>query len=290
MLFKGCATALITPFTKDGIDFEAYGRIIDGQINAGISALVTCGTTGEPATMTDIERRAVIEFAISRAAGHIPVIAGTGTNCTATTIERSIDAEKLGADALLIVTPYYNKCTQKGLIAHFAAIVEAVTLPIIIYNVPSRTGFNVLPETYAELAEIKNIAAIKEACGNLDLIAKTADLTRGKLDLYSGDDGLTYDIYRLGGVGVVSVASNVIPAEMVELCSFAETGKMREAEALQTKLQPLIKALFCEVNPIPVKAAAHMLGMCENILRLPLTPIEDGHLEELKAEMKALGY
>ncbi|MDR3318693.1 MAG: 4-hydroxy-tetrahydrodipicolinate synthase [Clostridiales bacterium] len=289
MIFEGTATALITPFTESGVDFESLGRLIDFQLNNGVSALVPCGTTGEPATMTAAEREAVIDFVINKANRRVPVIAGCGTNCTTSTIERSLSAARAGADAILLVTPYYNKCTQKGLVAHFSAVAEKVDKPIIVYNVPGRTAVNIQPETAAALSGIPNIRAVKEACGNLAQIEKTARLTRGKLDLYSGDDELNLEIFKLGGIGTISVASNVIPKELSEVYNLYRTHRLSEAEVLQNKLQALIKALFIEVNPIPVKAAARLLGLCAPYIRLPLTEIEPEHLTVLEAEMKKLG-
>lgn len=289
MIFKGCATALITPFCAEGVDFDAYARLIDFQIHSGINALVVLGTTGEPATMTAAERLATVEFAVKHIAKRVPVIAGSGTNCTATAIERSLAYQAAGADALLLVTPYYNKCTQNGLVAHFEAIAKSVDLPIMLYNVPGRTGMNIAPETYVKLAKIKNIAAVKEACGIIDMITETAALTHGALDLYSGDDANVLPVMALGGYGLVSVASNIIPAQMSALCTACLKNDYAEAEKIAFRYNKLCKLLFSEVNPIPVKYAASKMGLCENILRLPLTPIEQQNADKLDAELASLG-
>ncbi|MDR0856488.1 MAG: 4-hydroxy-tetrahydrodipicolinate synthase [Clostridiales bacterium] len=277
MIFQGAATALITPFSDGRVDTKALARLVNLQIAANIAALVVCGTTGEPCTMTEDERARVLDTVLRTADGRVPVIAGTGTNCTATTVEASRAAERAGADALLLVTPYYNKCTQKGLLAHYSAVAAAVRLPIVVYNVPARTGVNILPETYAALAHVPNIAAVKEASGNLPHIGEVAKAIAGRLTLYSGDDGLTHDILRLGGQGIISVASNVLPRCVSRVCALYFEGKLNEAAALHAQLQAVYRALFIEVNPIPVKAAAAHLGLCADELRLPLTEIEPGN-------------
>lgn len=256
-VFKGCATALVTPFTKDGIDFEAYGRLIDFQIENGVDALVIVGTTGEPATMTSDERLAVIDFAVRRIAKRVPAIVGTGGNNTADVIAYSKKAEALGADALLVVTPYYNKCTQNGLIAHYNAVADSVNIPIICYNVPGRTGVNILPKTFAEIAKHKNIVGIKEACGNMEQISETALLCDGLADVISGDDGITVPIMSIGGTGVISVASNIAPKYVSEMTGKFLSGDTIAAGNMQLKLLPLVKALFSEVNPIPAKYGDH---------------------------------
>ena len=289
IIFKGMATALVTPMTADGVDYEALGRLIDFQLENGINALVSVGTTGESATLTPQERKDVISFTIDRVAGRVPVIAGTGTNNTAHAIDFSVSADKAGADALLVVTPYYNKATQKGLIAHFTAIADRVTKPIILYNVPSRTGCNLLPATVAELAKHPNIAAIKEASGNMsqvvDLIARCGE----DITVYSGEDGLTVPILSMGGMGTISVLSNVVPKEAVAMTDAFFAGRIQEAAQWQCKLLPLIDCLFSEVNPIPAKAALSAMGFGEEHLRLPLTPMEPENREKLFRELRKLG-
>ena len=289
IIFKGMATALVTPMTADGVDYEALGRLIDFQLENGINALVSVGTTGESATLTPQERKDVISFTIDRVAGQVPVIAGTGTNNTAHAIDFSVSADQAGADALLVVTPYYNKATQKGLIAHFTAIADRVTKPIILYNVPSRTGCNLLPATVAELAKHPNIAAIKEASGNMsqvvDLIARCGE----DITVYSGEDGLTVPILSMGGMGTISVLSNVVPKEAVAMTDAFFAGRIQEAAQWQCKLLPLIDCLFSEVNPIPAKAALSAMGFGEEHLRLPLTPMEPENREKLFAELRKLG-
>ena len=289
IIFKGMATALVTPMTADGVDYEALGRLIDFQLENGINALVSVGTTGESATLTPQERKDVISFTIDRVAGRVPVIAVTGTNNTAHAIDFSVSADRAGADALLVVTPYYNKATQKGLIAHFTAIADQVTKPIILYNVPSRTGCNLLPATVAELAKHPNIAAIKEASGNMsqvvDLIARCGE----DITVYSGEDGLTVPILSMGGMGTISVLSNVVPKEAVAMTDAFFAGRIQEAAQWQCKLLPLIDCLFSEVNPIPAKAALSAMGFGEEHLRLPLTPMEPENREKLFAELRKLG-
>ncbi|MBR3504381.1 MAG: 4-hydroxy-tetrahydrodipicolinate synthase [Clostridia bacterium] len=288
-IFRGAATALITPLTARGIDFEAFGRLIDWQIESGVDALVIAGTTGEGSTLTDEEHRAAISFSVQRTAGRVPVIAGTGSNDTDYAISLSRYACEAGADALLVVTPYYNKATQKGLVTMFTAIADAVTKPVILYNVPSRTGVNIEPATYAALAGHPNIAAIKEANGNISKIVETAALVGDKLDIYSGNDDQIVPILSMGGQGVISVLSNLLPGETSELCHRFFRGDVAGSARMQTELLPLINALFCEVNPIPVKAAMAAMGWCENYLRLPLTPMEDAHWQALRALMAARG-
>lgn len=286
MIFKGTATALITPFCKDGVDFVSFEKLLDDQLKNGIDAVLVLGTTGEPATMSADEKKAVIKFAVNKISGKIPVIVGAGSNSTSAAIEAAKLAENSGADALLVVTPYYNKCTQRGLIEHFTAIARATSLPIICYNVPSRTGVNLLPETFAELAEIENIAAIKEASGNMEQIEECIRLCRGKADVYSGDDGLTIPIMAMGGVGVISVASNVIPKFTAEMTAAMLEGNLEKARDMQLDMLPLVKALFCEVNPIPVKKAAQMKGLCDGTLRLPLTQISQSNAVKLAEILK----
>lgn len=288
-MFTGSGVALITPFTEDGVDFEAYGRLIDWQIEQGTDALIVCGTTGEPATMTWEERIEAIDFAVRRAAGRVPVIAGTGGNCTRVAIDFSRKVEKLGVDGLLVVTPYYNKTTQEGLIAHFTAVADAVNLPIIMYNVPSRTGVNMLPATVARLAEHKNIRAIKEASGNIEQITEVARLCGDKIALYSGNDDHVLPLLALGGQGVISVVANVAPKATHEMVARYFAGDIEGCRELQFKLNPMTKLLFCEVNPIPVKAAMHMMGMCSDVIRLPLVKMTEGNREKLRAEMVKFG-
>lgn len=281
MIFKGTATALITPFTESGVDFESLNKLLDQQVAGGVDALVILGTTGEPATMSLEEKKSVIEFTVKKLKGKLPIIVGTGANSTKAAIEMSVLAEKMGADALLVVTPYYNKATQKGLVAHYTAIADAVNLPIICYNVPGRTGVNLLPATFAEIAEHKNIAAIKEASGNMEQIEEAIRLSRGKADVYSGDDGITVPVMAMGGIGVISVASNVAPKFTSEMTSAMLAGNLKKAAEMQLKMLPFVKALFSEVNPIPVKKAAELKGLCNGILRLPLTEMSAENTEKL---------
>lgn len=283
MIFKGTATALITPFTESGVDFDALDKLLDAQVAGGVSAVVVLGTTGEPATMTAAEKKAVIEFSVKKLKGVIPVIVGTGSNSTAAAIENSVQAEKLGADAILVVTPYYNKATQAGLVAHYTAIADAVNIPIICYNVPGRTGVNLLPATFAKIAEHRNIAAIKEASGNMEQIEEAIRLSEGKAVVYSGDDGITVPLMAMGGMGVISVASNVAPKFTSDMTSAMLDGDLAKAAAMQLKMLPFVRALFCEVNPIPVKKAAQLKGLCSGIVRLPLTEMTEENAAKLAA-------
>lgn len=287
MIFKGTATALITPFTRDGVDFESLDRILDDQLAGGVDAVVVLGTTGEPATMTMAEKRAVIEFAVKKLKGKLPVIVGTGANSTAAAVEMSVTAESLGADALLLVTPYYNKATQKGLIAHFTAVADAVHTPIICYNVPGRTGVNMLPATFAELAEHPNIAAIKEASGNMEQIEEAVRLAGDKAVVYSGDDGITVPVMAMGGMGVISVVSNAAPRFTSEMTSAFLSGDLKKAAKMQLEMLPFVRAMFCEVNPIPVKKAMQLRGLCNGILRLPLTEMTAENAAKLEKLMPA---
>ena len=287
MIFKGTATALITPFTRDGVDFESLDRILDDQLAGGVDAVVVLGTTGEPATMTMAEKRAVIEFAVKKLKGKLPVIVGTGANSTAAAVEMSVTAESLGADALLLVTPYYNKATQKGLIAHFTAVADAVHTPIICYNVPGRTGVNMLPATFAELAEHPNIAAIKEASGNMEQIEEAIRLAGDKAVVYSGDDGITVPVMAMGGMGVISVVSNAAPRFTSEMTSAFLSGDLKKAAMMQLEMLPFVRAMFCEVNPIPVKKAMQLRGLCNGILRLPLTEMTAENAAKLEKLMPA---
>ncbi|MBQ1261704.1 MAG: 4-hydroxy-tetrahydrodipicolinate synthase [Clostridia bacterium] len=285
-VFTGAATAIITPFRNGQIDYEAFARLINWQVEQGIDAIVVCGTTGEASTLTDEEHREAIRFAVETVNGRVPVIAGTGSNDTAYAIELTQYACEVGADAILLVTPYYNKATQKGLIASFTAVADVSTKPIILYNVPSRTGCNILPATAAALAEHPNIVAIKEASGNISQIAELASLVRGKMDIYSGNDDQIVPILSLGGKGVISVLSNLMPAETSQICHKFLSGDVKGSAEMQLELLPLVNALFCEVNPIPVKAAMAAMGYGENSLRLPLTPMESAHEEMLLALMR----
>lgn len=288
-IFKGMATALITPMTKDGVDYDALGRFIDFQIENGINALVAVGTTGENATLEPADQKEVIRFTVERAAGRVPVIAGTGTNNTAHVLENTRNACEVGADAVLVVTPYYNKATQAGLVAHFTAVADASTVPVILYNVPGRTGCNLLPKTVAKLAEHPNIAAIKEATGNMAQMVELKALCGDKIDIYSGEDALTVPFISMGAAGTISVLSNVVPKLAVEMTDKALAGDFAGAAELQCKLLPLTNALFSEVNPIPVKAAVSAMGFGEEILRMPLTPMEPATRAVLFEEMRKLG-
>ena len=285
-VFKGAATAIITPFKDNKIDYEQFAKLIDWQIAEGIDAIVVCGTTGEASTLTDEEHRDAIKFAVDHVAGRVPVIAGTGSNDTDYAIDLTRYACEAGADAILLVTPYYNKATQKGLIASFTAVADISTKPIILYNVPSRTGCNILPKTAAILAEHPNIVAIKEASGNISQIAELAALTRGKLDIYSGNDDQIVPILSLGGIGVISVLSNLMPKETSRICHDFFEGKTQQSLDAQLELLPLVNALFCEVNPIPVKAAMSAMGYSENSLRLPLTKMEEDNEKVLLSLMR----
>lgn len=288
--FKGAITALITPMKEDGkIDFTAFERLVDDQINKSIDALVVCGTTGESATLDDNEHRDLIKCCIGAAAGRVPVIAGTGSNDTRYAIDLSVHACEMGADGLLLVTPYYNKTTQRGIVKHFNAIADKVNKPMIVYNVPSRTGMNILPETYKELSYHENIVAAKEANGNISAVAETIHLCGDNLDIISGNDDQIVPIMALGGVGVISVLSNVLPKETHDMCALMAQGKVKEAAAMQLKYLPFINALFCETNPIPAKAAMNELGFCTNEIRLPLCEMAPANREKMITIMKDLG-
>lgn len=289
LIFRGIATAMVTPMTATGVDYDALARFIDFQLEEGINALVAVGTTGESATLTPQERKEVIRFTVERVAGCVPVIAGTGTNNTQHVLEFTKSACDDGADAVLVVTPYYNKATQAGLIAHFTAVADASDKPVILYNVPSRTGCNLLPDTVAVLAKHPNIAAIKEASGNMGQVVELAAKCGDDIAIYSGEDGITLPILSMGGQGCISVASNVVPRTMVSLADTFFRGDVAEAARMQRELWPLIHLLFCEVNPIPAKAAVSAMGYGEEHIRLPLTPMEDAHRAALYAEMKKLG-
>ena len=288
-IFEGAATALITPTTPEGVDFASLGRLIDWQIESGIDALVICGTTGEKSTLDDAEHKEVLRFSLERAAGRVPMIAGTGSNDARYGIGMTKHACQLGYDGLLVVSPYYNKTTQEGLVANFTAFADAATAPIILYNVPSRTGVNIEPETYAALADHPMIAGIKEASGNISKIVETAALVGDKLALYSGNDDQIVPLIACGGKGVISVLSNILPGQTSKMCHMAMAGDISGAMALQCKYFKLIRALFSEVNPIPVKAALHAMGFCENYLRLPLIPMRKDHEQVLLRCMEEAG-
>lgn len=288
-VFEGIATALITPLDENGINYEEFGKLIDWQIDNGIDALVICGTTGESSTLEDKEHRDAIAYAVKRAAGRVPIIAGTGSNDTAYALDLTRFACEAGADAVLVVTPYYNKTTQGGLIRMFTTLADASTKPLILYNIPSRTGVNIEPATYAALADHPNIAGIKEANGNISKIVETAALVHGKLDIYSGDDNQIVPIMALGGRGCISVLSNLMPAQTREICTRFWSGDIAGAAELQYKYLPLINALFSEVNPIPVKAAMSAMGFCKDYLRLPLVEMSEAPRAKLYAIMREFG-
>ncbi len=288
-IFKGMATAMVTPMTPHGVDYDTFARFIEFQIASGINALVAVGTTGESATLSPEERKAVIRFAVKQVNGRVPVIAGTGTNNTEHVLEFTKSACGDGADAVLVVTPYYNKATQKGLINHYTAVADASEKPVIMYSVPSRTGCNLLPDTVATLSQHPMIAALKDATGNMDQTVETIAKCGDKLDIYSGEDALTVPMMAMGGAGCISVLSNVVPGMAVEMCDKFFAGDVAGAAALQCKMLPLIRALFSEVNPIPAKAAVAAMGFGEEYLRMPLSYLEDHNRENLLKQMRALG-
>lgn len=290
-IFTGAGVAIITPMKENGeVNFEKLGEILEEQIAGQTDAIIICGTTGESSTLTHEEHLETIKYTIDKVNKRIPVIAGTGSNCTQTAIYLSQEAEKYGADGLLLVTPYYNKATQKGLIAHYTAIANSVKLPIILYNVASRTGCNIEPKTAAYLAEhVENIVGIKEASGNISQVAEIAALTQGKMDIYSGNDDQIVPILSLGGKGVISVLSNVAPKYTHDIVAKFMEGKVKESRDMQLKALPLVHALFCEVNPIPVKAAMNLMGKEVGPLRMPMTEMEEAHQEVLKKAMKDFG-
>ncbi len=289
-VFKGVGTAIITPMLESGeVDYESYGRLIDWQIAEGVNAIIAAGTTGEGSTLSDEEHRDVVKYTVERVGGKVPVIAGTGSNDIAYAVDLTKYSCEAGADAMLVVSPYYNKATQKGLITSFTKIADESTKPVILYNVPSRTGCNILPSTVAALAEHPNIVGIKEASGNISQIAETVALTRGKIDVYSGNDDQIVPLLSLGGAGVISVLSNVLPAKTVEMCNKFFGGDVAGSAKIQLDLLHLINALFSEVNPIPVKAAMAAMGFCKNYLRLPLTPMEPQNEAKLLELMRAEG-
>ncbi|MEE1170427.1 MAG: 4-hydroxy-tetrahydrodipicolinate synthase [Anaerovoracaceae bacterium] len=288
-IFTGCATALITPLDENGVNFDAYGRLIDWQIEEGVDALVVAATTGEGSTLSDVEHKAVVRYAVERVNGRVPVIAGTGSNDTAYGIQLTQQACDDGVDGVLVVTPYYNKCTQNGLVKMYSEYADASSVPVIIYNVPGRTGVNIQPATYAKLAEHENIVAIKEANNDIASITETMSLVQGKLDLYSGNDDQIVPLLAVGGIGVISVLSNVAPRATHEMVAKFMEGDVKGACELQLKYRDLVKWLFCEVNPIPVKAAVEAMGFCENYLRSPLYPMEDANREKLLESMRNVG-
>ena len=288
ILFKGCGTAISTPFDENGVNLKEFERLIEDQIQNKVDAIIVCGTTGESSTMTTEEKKLTIECAVKVSNGRVPIIAGTGGNNTKQVIENSKLAESLGVDGLLIVTPYYNKCTQAGLIEHYRIIANSVTLPIILYSVQSRTGVNIEPKTCLELSKIENIVAIKEASGNLSQVAEIAHLCGDNLHIYSGNDDQVLPVLSLGGLGVISVLSNVKPEYTHNMVQNFFDGNIEEATKMQLDALPLIKALFSEVNPIPVKAALNMQGYDFGIPRLPLTPMSEGKMEILKKELDNL--
>ena len=286
IIFKGCGTAIATPFTNDGVNFDEFAKLIEFQISEGVDSIIVCGTTGESSTMTEKEKKDTIKYAIDKVNGRIPVIAGTGSNNTASAIEMSKYAESVGADALLVVTPYYNKTTQAGLVAHYKAIAESTSLPIIVYSVSSRTGVNITPETCVELSKIPNIVAIKEASGNISQVAKIAALCGDDLHIYSGNDDQIIPVLSLGGLGVISVLSNVAPKYTHDMVQNFFDGKIKEATEMQLKAIDLVGSLFCEVNPIPVKEALNMMGYNYGIPRLPLVKLSEKGFERLNKSLK----
>jgi 4-hydroxy-tetrahydrodipicolinate synthase len=286
---NGTATAMITPFTQDGVNFKAFAKMIDYQIENGTDVLVILGTTGEPATMTEEEKTAVMQFSVDYIKGRAKVVFGSGSNSTAKAVEASKKAEALGADGLLVVTPYYNKCTQKGIVEYYKAICSAVNIPVIAYNVPGRTGVNIQPETAEQLSYLPNMAGIKEACGNMEQICETMRRIRPRMDLFSGDDNLNLPILAIGGRGIISVVSNLAPRQVKEVYRLTVAGKLDEANALQDQLLPLIDACFTEVNPIPVKAGCNMLGLEAGLPRSPLTELEEPHAKIMKQCIEKVG-
>lgn len=285
-IFKGCGTAIATPFTEDGVNFDEFGKLLEDQIANEVDAIIVCGTTGESATMSEEEKKEVIKFAIDKINKRTKVVIGTGSNNTTSAIKMSKYAEEAGADALLVVTPYYNKTTQKGLVAHYKAIAESVSLPIIMYSVPSRTGVNITPETCLELSKIENIVAIKEASGNISQVAKIASLCKDNLDIYSGNDDQVIPLLSLGGKGVISVLSNVMPKYTHEMVHKYLDGDVKEASKMQLDVLDLIDALFCEVNPIPVKYALNLMGYNFGKPRMPLIELSNSNKEKLEEIMK----
>ena len=289
-IFTGTGVAIVTPMNADGsVNYEAMGQLIEQQVTGGTDAIIVCGTTGESSTLTDEEHRRVIQFTVAQVNHRIPVVAGTGSNDTAYCLELSQEAEKMGVDGLLLVTPYYNKCSQKGLIRHYLTVADAVDLPMILYSVASRTGVNILPETLKELSKHPNIVAVKEASGSISQVAKIRHLCGDDLDVYSGNDDQIVPLLSLGGIGVISVLSNLMPKETHDICQLYFDGKVQESAALQLKLLDLINNLFADVNPIPVKEALNMMGFPAGPCRMPLCEMDDGPREKLRASMAAVG-
>ena len=290
-IFKGAGVAIVTPFHEDGsVNFEKFAELVEFQIQNGTDAIIVCGTTGESSTLTHEEHLEVIKFCAETVKGRVPVIAGTGSNCTETAVYLSTEAEKFGVDGLLLVTPYYNKATQKGLFEHYKRIADSVKIPIILYNVPSRTGCNILPQTVVKLcSEVHNIVGIKEACGSISQITKLAALAQGKIDIYSGNDDQIVPIMSLGGKGVISVLSNVAPKQTHDICAKFFEGDVEGSCKEQLRAIELCDALFSEVNPIPVKTALEMMGKCKSTLRRPLCEMEEANVEKLRAAMKNYG-
>ena len=290
-IFKGAGVAIVTPFHEDGsIHFEKFAQLVEDQIAGGTDAIIVCGTTGESSTLTHEEHLEMIRFCVETVKGRVPVVAGTGSNCTETAVYLSKEAQKYGADALLLVTPYYNKATQNGLYAHYKKVADSVELPIILYNVPSRTGCNILPQTAVRLCtEVENIVGIKEASGNISQIAKLQSLADGKVDVYSGNDDQIVPILSLGGKGVISVLSNVAPRQTHDICQKFFEGDVEGSMKEQLRAINLCDALFCEVNPIPVKAALNLMGKEVGGLHMPLSDMEPANVERLKKAMQAYG-
>ena len=288
-IFKGMGTAIVTPMTSKGIDYDALGRLIEFQIENGINAIIVMGTTGENATIEPEDQKKVIEYTVKKVAKRVPVIAGTGTNNTEHVLHNTRNACEVGADAVLVVTPYYNKATQSGLIQHFTMVADASSVPVILYNVPGRTGCALQPKPVAKLAEHPNIVALKEATGNMAQTVELMRLCGDKLDIYSGEDSIVVPMMSMGAAGCISVLSNVAPKQAVEMTDACLAGDFAKAAALQCRLLPLIDCLFSQVNPIPVKAAVAAMGICEDYLRLPLTPMEEPYRGSMLAEMRKLG-
>lgn len=288
-LFKGSGVAIVTPFTKEGINFDKLGELIEWHISNATDAIIICGTTGEAPTMSDEEKKAAFSYTVKKVANRVPVIAGTGSNDTLHSIELSKYAESVGCDGLLCVTPYYNKTTQKGLIEHYTAIADSVNIPIIIYNVPGRTGLNVLPDTLKKLSSHKNIVGVKEASGNISQVVEIGTFCNDNFVMYSGNDDQVVPLLSVGGIGVISVVANIIPREMHDMVTNYLEGNVKQAMELQLKIKPLNDALFCEVNPIPVKTAMNLIGYDAGKLRLPLTTMADKNIEYLKKELSAYG-
>lgn len=288
-LFKGSGVAIVTPFNTQGVDFKKLEELLEWHIKSGTDAIIICGTTGEASTMTEQERKETIKFTVDIVKKRIPVIAGTGTNNTAASVNMSKWAESVGVDGLLVITPYYNKTTQKGLVEHFKAVATSVKVPIIVYNVPGRTGMNITPKTLKQICDFDNIVAVKEASGNISQIAQIKALCGDRLDIYSGNDDQIIPILSLGGVGVISVLANIIPKDVHDICELYLAGKTKEALKLQLDSLALTNSLFIETNPIPIKTAMNLLGMKAGSLRLPLCDMTEANLEVLKKELKNYG-